>query len=45
MPEVILSCPACDNETVIGYWDNNENFNTDLARGEWAGPIAPPVEG
>ena len=28
---------------VFGYWFDSE-FITELSRGEWAGPIAPPVE-
>ncbi len=30
---------------VCGFWDGNGVYIIDLTRGEWAGPIAPPVEG
>ena len=29
---------------VCGYWDGNGVFRTDLNRGEWAGPISPPID-
>ena len=28
---------------VCGFWDGNGVFKTDLNRGEWAGPIVPPI--
>ena len=29
---------------VCGFWDGNGVFITDLNRGEWAGPIPPPID-
>ena len=29
---------------VCGFWDGNGVFKTDLNRGEWAGPISPPID-
>lgn len=41
---VLFGEPCDPEEKVIGYWDQNDTFRTDLGRGEWAGPIAPPAE-
>ena len=41
---VFLGEPCDPEEKVIGYWDQNGTFRTDFDRGEWAGPIAPPID-
>ena len=43
--KAVLLGETCDQEEkVIGYWDQNGTFRTDIDRGEWAGPIAPPID-
>lgn len=28
----------------IGYWEGTGTFRSDLQRGQWAGPIPPPID-